>query len=246
MGDGDLIRCLLSRQKKSVVKKVNKQIAVLISGGLDSCVLLSDLSQKYARVYPLYIKNGLLWEGVELYWLRKFLKAISQDKDSIQEIAILNLPVQDLYHGHWSLTGHRVPDYRSADPSVYLPGRNLLLLTKATLFCAMNGIGTLALGPLKGNPFPDSSKTFFRSFGKAASQGLDFPISILTPYRALSKEDVILRGRSLPLELTFSCIQPIGRYHCGMCNKCAERQKAFKNAGIPDITVYKSQWPRRG
>jgi 7-cyano-7-deazaguanine synthase len=110
----------------------------------------------------------------------------------------------------------------------------------------MKGVETLALGPLKDNPFPDSSRTFFRSFEKAASQGLDFPISIITPYKTLSKEDVILRGRSLPLELTFSCIQPIGRYHCGMCNKCAERQKAFNNTGIPDKTVYKSQWPRRG
>jgi 7-cyano-7-deazaguanine synthase len=228
------------------VKKINKQIAVLISGGLDSCVLMSDLSQKYARVYPIYVKNGLLWEDMELYWLRRFLKAIGQETNRIREIVILNQPVQDLYHGHWSLTGNNVPDYQSDDPSVYLPGRNLLLLTKATLFCAINDIGTLALGPLKGNPFPDSSKTFFRSFEKAASSGLDFPISIITPYRNRSKEDVIRQGRSLPLELTFSCIQPIGRYHCGICNKCAERQKAFKNAGISDRTIYKNHWLRRG
>ncbi|MCI0527419.1 MAG: 7-cyano-7-deazaguanine synthase [Nitrospira sp.] len=227
------------------MKKINSQIAVLISGGLDSCVLLSDLYQKYTKVYLLYVKNGLLWEGVELYWLRRFLKEIARDKDSLQKITILTLPMRDLYHGHWSLTGRHVPDYRSGDPSVYLPGRNLLLLTKATLFCAMNGIGTLALGPLKGNPFPDSSKTFFQSFEKAASLGLDFPISIITPYRNRSKEDVIRQGRSLPLELTFSCIRPIDRYHCGICNKCAERQKAFKNTGIPDKTTYKNRWSQR-
>jgi 7-cyano-7-deazaguanine synthase len=207
--------------------------------------LLSDLSQKYSKVCPLYIKNGLLWEGVELYWLRRFLKAMGQEKEGIQKIAILNLPVQDLYHGHWSLTGHNIPDHRSADPSVYLPGRNLLLLTKATLFCAMNGIGTVALGPLKGNPFPDSSKTFFRSFEKTASQGLDFSISIITPYRTLSKEEVILRGRALPLELTFSCIQPTNKNHCGICNKCAERQKAFRNAKVTDKTVYQNHGPRK-
>lgn len=227
------------------MKKINKQIAVLTSGGLDSGVLLADLSKQYRSVYPLYVKNGLLWEGVELYWLRRFLKAIEEGQDSIQPIKILNLPMRDLYHGHWSLTGYNVPDYQSDDPSVYLPGRNLLLLSKASLFCAMNRIGILALGPLKGNPFPDSSKTFFRSFEKAASWGLDFPISIMTPYRNRSKEEVLRRGRSLPLELTFSCIQPIGQYHCGICNKCAERQKAFKNSSLPDKTIYKNHQPRR-
>ncbi len=213
---------------------------------MDSCILLSQLSRKYARVFPLYIKNGLLWETIELYWLKQFIKAIHNRNGPIQKIVTLKLPMQDLYQGHWSLTGHHVPDYRSGDPSVYLPGRNLLLLTKATLFCAMNGIGTLALGPLKGNPFPDSSKTFFHSFEKAASLGLNFPISIIAPYRTRSKEDVVRQGRSLPLELTFSCIRPMGRTHCGMCNKCAERQKAFKNAGILDKTTYKNRWSQRG
>ena len=226
------------------MRKRKQDIAVLISGGMDSCILLWDLSKKYQRLYPLYVRNGLLWEGIELYWLRRFLKAISNPKNSIQKITILNLPMRDLYNGHWSLTGYNVPDYHANDPSVYLPGRNLLLLTKATLFCAMNRIETLALGPLKGNPFPDSTRTFFRAFEKAASSGLDFPISLITPYRTLTKEEVILKGQSLPLELTFSCIQPAEKYHCGVCNKCAERQKAFKKAGLPDKTIYKNYWRR--
>lgn len=228
------------------MKKTNKDIAVLISGGVDSCILLSELSPKFDRVYPLYVKNGLLWENVELYWLKRFIKAIQRPSSaSIGKIMILKLPIQDIYDSHWSLTGRNVPGYEANDPSVYLPGRNLLLLTKATLFCAMNRIGTLALGPLKDNPFPDSSRSFFHSFERTASWGLDFPISIITPYRHRSKDEIIRRGRLLPLQLTFSCIRPVGRYHCGVCNKCAERQKAFKKAGIPDKTIYKGQWPCR-
>ena len=38
-------------------------------------------------------------------------------------------------------------------------------------------------------------------------------------------------GRGLPLELTFSCISPLRGLHCGHCNKCAERQAAFRDAG---------------
>jgi 7-cyano-7-deazaguanine synthase len=224
------------------VKKSSQDIAVLISGGLDSCILLWDLSRKYRRVYPLYIRSGLRWEAVELYWLRRFLKAIPDWTNSSQKTTILNLPVGDLYHSHWSLTGVHIPDYQSDDLSVYLPGRNFLLLAKAALFCSMNHIKALALGPLKGNPFPDSTGTFFRAFEKAASSGLDYPISILTPYRRLRKEEVIRKGQSLPLELTFSCIHPSEKYHCGLCNKCAERQKAFKRAGIPDKTIYQGHW----
>lgn len=222
------------------MKTKEKRIAILISGGVDSCVLLSDLASRYHQVYPLYVKNGLLWEETEQYWLKRFLKAVQGRNKSIQKMTTLNLPIRELYDGHWSLTGHHVPDYTSDDQSVFLPGRNLLLLTKAALFCAMNRIGTVALGPLKGNPFPDSSRTFFHTFAKAASLGLDFPFSITIPYRHLSKMQVILKGHTLPLELTFSCIRPNGIYHCGLCNKCAERQKAFKEAGILDKTAYKN------
>jgi 7-cyano-7-deazaguanine synthase len=45
-------------------------------------------------------------------------------------------------------------------------------------------------------------------------------------------------GRDLPLELTFSCIRPVRDQHCGDCNKCAERQLAFRNAGLADRTPY--------
>ncbi|HEY5599987.1 MAG TPA: 7-cyano-7-deazaguanine synthase, partial [Candidatus Manganitrophaceae bacterium] len=52
------------------------------------------------------------------------------------------------------------------------------------------------------------------------------------------------RGRGLPLELTFSCIAPKGRLHCGRCNKCAERIRAFRSSGFSDPTRYGSG--RRG
>jgi hypothetical protein len=45
-------------------------------------------------------------------------------------------------------------------------------------------------------------------------------------------------GANLPLELTFSCIDPHCLLHCGRCNKCAERRAAFADAGLADRTVY--------
>jgi 7-cyano-7-deazaguanine synthase len=44
--------------------------------------------------------------------------------------------------------------------------------------------------------------------------------------------------RMQPFHLSFSCLQPHGLRHCGRCNKCAERQLAFRKAGVPDPTTY--------
>jgi 7-cyano-7-deazaguanine synthase len=57
----------------------------------------------------------------------------------------------------------------------------------------------------------------------------------------LSKRDVLLRGRGLPLEATLSCLRPVSGRHCGACNKCAERRKAFALAELPDPTQYECE-----
>jgi 7-cyano-7-deazaguanine synthase len=54
----------------------------------------------------------------------------------------------------------------------------------------------------------------------------------------MNKNQVMQLGRELPLELTFSCIAPLRGLHCGRCNKCAERQAAFRAAALPDRTAY--------
>jgi 7-cyano-7-deazaguanine synthase len=130
-------------------------VCVLVSGGMDSCVLVDQLSRDYSRVYPLYIRTGLLWEETELYWLRRFLRRIA--KSSIVPLSVLDLPMGDTCGSHWGFNGENIPDGVSPDESVYLPGRNILLLSKAAVFCMQNGIEIIAIGILKGNPFPDSS-----------------------------------------------------------------------------------------
>jgi len=57
---------------------------------------------------------------------------------------------------------------------------------------------------------------------------------------------VIKRGAELhvPLQLTLSCMNPVGITHCGLCSKCRERRDAFTAAGIPDPTSYASPSPR--
>ena len=218
--------------------KETDKVAVLLSGGLDSCVLTADLAERSKTVYPIYVRQGLVWEAIERHWVHRFLNAVSREE--IRPLREIDLPVLDVYDSHWSTTGVAPPDHLSDDREVYLPGRNLLLLAKTAVFCALSQIPVIALGPLSGNPFPDSTPEFFSRFQEMASLALSFPLSIQTPFSKLSKIDVIRRGKHLPLELSFSCISPVGFDHCGACNKCAERRRSFQEAGIKDKTKYQA------
>jgi len=213
-------------------------ICVLVSGGLDSCALIGELSRK-RTVVPIFIRQGLKWEGAELYWLRRYLSSLAvTGRGSIRSLQILSLPMSDLYGNHWSTGGKAVPGARTPDRAVYLPGRNPILIVKAAVYCALHRIPAIAIGSLDHNPFPDATPGFFRAFSRALCMGLGRHVRIEAPYRALSKVDVIKRNPGLPLELSFSCLAPLGKKHCGRCNKCAERHRAFKSAGVIDKTLY--------
>lgn len=211
-------------------------IAVLTSGGFDSAILAADLARTHAIVQPLFIRAGLQWEDVELQHLQRFLSEAKLP--ALRPAIVLAMPCTDLYQGHWSLTGQAVPDAASADEAVYLPGRNLLLLLKGMLWCHLHNVQLLAMGILKGNPFSDATPAFLRNYVAAVNQGIDGHVQLVTPFAQLSKREVLERGRDLPLHWTFSCIQPVDGMHCGACNKCAERQRAFAALGMVDPTPY--------
>ena len=206
-------------------------VVALVSGGLDSSVLVSYLLEGFDRVIPVYIREGLAWEAAELPHLERFLAAIGAP--TLDALRVLDLPMADVLGGHWSLSGSGTPGFDSADEEVYLPGRNLLLVSKAAVLAAREGAGAIALGVLGGNPFPDTTPEFFRAMEQACSSALAFPLRILAPFREMTKIQVMRLGAGLPLELTFSCLAPRGDRPCGTCNKCAERQKLFEAARGP-------------
>lgn len=211
-------------------------IGVLASGGLDSSILVAHLLGQGNRVQPFYIRKGLYWQEHELAGLQKFLDAIATP--NLLELVVLDLPLADLYAGHWSLTGQETPAHDSPDEAVYLPGRNALLLVKPAIWCQLHGIEKLALAPLGTSPFEDAGEKFLADFQSALNRGAPHPVQFLSPFGKMNKQQVMALGRKLPLELTFSCIAPAGGLHCGRCNKCAERQHAFRDADITDKTSY--------
>ena len=218
------------------MKKRLKSIAVLVSGGLDSAILLNQLLTRHQAVYPIYVQGGNIWEKTELIYLRSFLRFIKCKQ--LEPLATLSFPLKDIYQNLWSLTGRKVPGGKSRDEAVYLPGRNLILIAKTAIFCAQKRIPKIALAPLKSNPFPDATREFFNHYELTLSKGLDFQIKIQTPFLSKTKKDVMRLGAKLPFHLTFSCINPTRRKHCGHCNKCAERKVAFKLIHLKDPSKY--------
>jgi 7-cyano-7-deazaguanine synthase len=233
--------------------------AVLLSGGLDSAVLVAEEAAA-GEVQPIYVTVGLAWERAERAIVSRFLAspALEARGDRVRPLVSLSVDMRDVYPAtHWAIEG-RPPAYHTPDEEVYLPGRNVILLGKAAVFCAANHIERLVLGTLEHNPFPDATPDFRAAMARALSLGLAHDLQIDAPYAGTSKADVVRRGAALgvPFELTLSCMSPHSpstirgpesgirspqsAIHCGTCSKCRERHDAFVDAGLSDPTEYAS------
>src|SRR3954451_11783833 len=218
---------------------------VLLSGGLDSAVLVVDEATR-DEVQPIYVNVGLAWEAGERAIVERFVAALPRGA-RVRPLVSLTVDMRDVYEAsHWAVTG-RPPEYHTPDEDVYLPGRNVILLGKAGVYCATAGIGRLVLGTLGHNPFPDATPAFRDAMARALSLGLAHTLQIDAPYASMSKAEVIRRGAALgvPFELTLSSMNPQRRspltgqsagsrtpnpetpLHCGRCSKCRERHDAF-------------------
>jgi 7-cyano-7-deazaguanine synthase len=237
--------------------------AVLLSGGLDSAVLMTEEATRH-DVQPLYVSVGLAWEAAEREMISRFLERTAID-GRVGHLVSLAVDMRDVYPStHWAIQG-RPPAYHTPDEDVYLPGRNIVLLAKAAMYGASADINRIVLGTLAHNPFPDATPEFRSALSHALTLGLAHRIEIEAPYSEISKADVIRRGAAhgVPFELTMSCMNPRSivdvatavrhqgprtaielkesatkLQHCGVCSKCRERHDAFVEAGVEDPTPY--------
>lgn len=221
---------------------------VLLSGGLDSAVLLAHEARRQP-VWPVHVSVGLAWEPLELAMVERLLAHASLA--GVGALSRVEFTMRDVYAPtHWAIRGE-APAYDTPDEDVYLTGRNLVLLAKAGVLAATKRAQRIALGPLAGNPFPDARPSFFTAMEQALTLGLDHAVEVVAPFLTWDKADVIRRGLELgvPLELTLSCMNPVARarrapLHCGQCSKCRERRDAFAAIAQQDPAVYAAASPR--
>src|SRR5438034_1486006 len=184
--------------------------AVLLSGGLDSAVLIAEEAARAAApVHPVYVGVGLAWEAAERHAVATLLDRPPL-AGRVHGLVTLTVDMRDVYAAtHWAVRG-TPPSYHTADEDVYLPGRNIILLGKAGVYCAAATLDRLVLGTLEHNPFPDATPAFRSAMAQTLSLGLAHRLGIAAPFADVSKPDMIRRGGPLrvPFELTQSCMNP--------------------------------------
>jgi 7-cyano-7-deazaguanine synthase len=206
-----------------------QRTGVLMSGGMDSTVLLADELSQGRAVHPIHVRCGFSWEPAEARVIARLLASPPFAGHTPMAVA-LTIDARDVYPPeHWARRA-APPAWDSPDSAVYLEGRNRLLITHAAAWCRSHGVNRLVLGSLAGNPFPDATPQFFAAMATALSRGHSHALDIGAPYLALTKRDVAERGRALgvPLDLTLSCMNPQqDDGPCCACSKCRERKDAL-------------------
>ena len=185
-------------------------VALLFSGGIDSTVLLENLLAQGEHVQLLYVYQGHRWQEAEREAVARIWRDYATNR-RMAPVVELDLPVTDLYPDHWSVTGEGPPDHATSDDAVHLPGRNLLLLGKAAVWCQLNAIDRLALAPLGTSPFSDAGARFITRYQELLTIGTERPLRLELPFATRTKGEIMLRGRdgTAPFDVFVSLSRPI-------------------------------------
>ena len=78
-------------------------------------------------------------------------------------------------------------------------------------------------------------------FNELIDVGSPDKIKIEAPAIDLNKEEIIELGVKVgaPMELSYSCYKG-GDKHCGVCESCMRRRRAFENLNVKDLTEYEN------
>ena len=214
-------------------------IVVLLSGGLDSSVLLADLQRRGHRLLALGCRYGAKHNRRELACARRMCAARDIPFQTI-DLGFIGACFQShLLQGGGDIP--RDPYDKASMRQTVVPFRNGILLAAAAGLAESAGAGAVAIAAHGGDHaiYPDCREPFMRSMGAAMRQGTYARIRLLRPYVGRSKAWIVARGAKLGVDFsrTWSCYVG-GAMHCGSCGTCRERREAFLLAGVADPTRY--------
>ena len=219
--------------------KSNKAL-VLLSGGLDSSVVLSVCQDKGYDIYAISFDYGQRHK-VELEYAKfqaTFFNCISHEVFKME------------FYGGSALTDDiKVPKNRDSHsmskdiPVTYVPSRNIVFLSFASGYAECHDIDNIFLGvnAIDYSGYPDCRKNFIDNFekliNKSTKKGLEgSKFKINTPLINLSKKDIIKLGHKngVDFSMTSSCYSPKLKKNCGVCDSCLLRKQGFEEAGLRD------------
>jgi len=196
---------------------------LLLSGGLDSSVILADLIDQGREVETLTF-NYNQTHVVEV----DRAKAIAEYYGVPHLVIPIKIPMINKVFSDVSIA--------------FVPARNLIFLSIALNRAINLGFDCISMGVNQTDEqgFPDCSSAFISSFQKTADQTSPCSIKIETPLIKMEKHEIVRKGYDLGLDFstTHTCYSPQNGLPCGLCESCIIRLKAFDVNNLKDSANY--------
>ncbi len=214
-----------------------KKCVIVLSGGPDSATVAYWAKAQGYQIYPITFKYGQI-AVKETQSAQKIAQKLGTTTKIIDLSAL-----KEIFSGATSLVNREIPLTEEFSSPIIVPFRNAIFLSAAVAYAVTVGATHIFYGAQGSDePFyPDCRREFYEAFEKAARLGTCQEITIKAPFSGRKKSELLREGTTLgvPFELTWSCYLD-GERHCGRCESCVNRKKAFKEAAIDDPTEYEA------
>jgi 7-cyano-7-deazaguanine synthase len=217
---------------------------VLLSGGMDSAVVLAHLRAGGFECHALSFDYGQR-HRVELERAAELARALGVADHRTARIDLRAFGASALTADIAVPKGRDVEHARDI-PVTYVPARNTIFLAHALAMAESLGARDIGIGvnAIDYSGYPDCRPEYVEAFERlanlatragveAAGRGERW-IRVRTPLLSMSKADIVRRGRELgvPLDRTVSCYDPgPDGAPCGRCDACQLRERGFREAG---------------
>ncbi|GAB2504697.1 7-cyano-7-deazaguanine synthase QueC [Pseudoxanthomonas sangjuensis] len=224
-----------------------KKAVVLVSGGMDSAVVLAIAREQGFAAHALSVSYGQRHTSE--------LEAAARVAQSLGAVAHKTVNVDLRSIGGSALTDDiEVPVDTDKDPNAaaipvtYVPARNTVMLSIALGWAEVLGASDIFCGvnAVDYSGYPDCRPEFIEAFAKLANLATKAGVEgaglrVQAPLIRLSKADIVREGARLGVDFaqTVSCYRADadGRA-CGHCDACRLRAQGFADAGVADPTRY--------
>ena len=211
---------------------------VLVSGGLDSAVLLHYEKSRRKIVVAVSVRYGQR-HAVEIDMAREMCKFLGVEHIELSMVDVFSSlhsallsPVETLPEDHYTHENQIV---------TVVPNRNMILLSVAIAIAEDRKIGYVAFAAHANDRaiYPDCRPEFVEAMSIASELGTYGKVKIVAPFVGMTKAEIVKFGSQLGVDFsqTWSCYAG-GPVHCGKCATCQERREAFVLAGVEDPTDY--------
>lgn len=212
---------------------MTKKAVIVFSGGQDSTTCLIHALPMYDEIHCITFDYGQRHRA-EIEVAQQLCKKLGVVVHKVLDTSLLN----ELAISSLTRDSIPVPSANSAGdtlPSTFVPGRNILFLTLASIYAYQVGAQTVITGVCETDfsGYPDCRNEFVKALNKAIELGMDYELSIETPLMWLNKAETwALAEHHKQLELirhhTLSCYNGIKGSGCADCDACNLRAKGLK------------------